>query len=69
MTYRCVLNDETTDKKIPGFLGYPTTLFLDRSGRVRMMLVGYSPKVRPEAIVTTLLAEAAKPDVHAGGSK
>jgi thiol-disulfide isomerase/thioredoxin len=56
--YTCVLNDETTEDKIPGFKGYPTTLFLDRTGKVRMMLVGYSPKVKLELIVTTLLSEA-----------
>lgn len=56
--YRCLLNDETTEPKIPGFQGYPTTLFLDRTGKVRMMLVGYTPKVRLEAIVSTLLAES-----------
>lgn len=67
--YRCVLNDETTEKKIPGFQGYPTTLFLDRSGNVRMMLVGYTPKVRLEAIVTTMLAEASEPGARVGGSK
>ncbi len=60
--YKCVLNDEKTEEKIPGFQGYPTTLFLDRSGKVRMMLVGYTPKAKLEAIVTTLLADASKPD-------
>ena len=56
--YACVLNDEKTEEKVPGFQGYPTTLFLDRSGKVRMMLVGYSPKVKLELIINMLLAEA-----------
>ncbi len=60
--YKCVVNDGKTEEKIPGFQGYPTTLFLDRSGKVRMMLVGYTPKVKLDMIVTTLLAESAKPD-------
>jgi len=55
--YPCVLNDDTTEGKIPGFQGYPTTLFLDRAGKVRLVLVGYTPLSRLEAIVTTLLAE------------
>lgn len=57
MKYPCVLNDDTTEEKIPDFKGYPTTLFLDRSGKVRLVLVGYTPLSRLEAIVTTLLAE------------
>ena len=57
MEYRCVLNDEKTEAKIPGFQGYPTTLFLDQSGKVRLTLVGYTPKARLEAIITTLMAE------------
>ena len=60
--YKCVINDGKTEEKIPGFQGYPTTLFLDRSGRVRMMLVGYTPKPKLEAIVTTLLADSSKPE-------
>lgn len=62
--YKCVLNDDKTEGKIPGFQGYPTTLFLDRSGKVRLTLVGYTPKPKLDAIVSTLLAEpaeAAKP--------
>jgi thiol-disulfide isomerase/thioredoxin len=55
--YKCLLNDDMTEAKIPGFQGYPTTLFLDRDGRVRLTLVGYTPRARLEAIVGTLLAE------------
>ena len=58
--YKCVLNDEKTEEKIPGFQGYPTTLFLDRSGKVRAMTVGYVAKAKLEAIVSTLLAEPAE---------
>ena len=55
--YPCVLNDDTITSKIPDFRGYPTTLFLDRTGKVRFSEVGYQPMARLEAIVTTLLAE------------
>lgn len=59
INYPCVLNDEKTEEKIPDFQGYPTTLFLDRTGKVRLKLVGYTPMARLEAIITTLLAEPA----------
>jgi len=59
--YKCVLNDDKTETKIPEFQGYPTTLFLDRSGKVRLAVVGSSPRARLEAIVTALLAEDFKP--------
>jgi thiol-disulfide isomerase/thioredoxin len=62
ISYKCVVNDGKTEEKIPGFEGYPTTLFLDRSGKVRMMLVGYTAKGKLEAIITTLLADSSKPD-------
>ena len=59
--YKCVLNDDKIESKIPDFQGYPTTLFLDRSGTVRMLIVGGQPKAKLEAVVATLLAEDAKP--------
>lgn len=59
MNYPCLLNDDATEGKVPGFQGYPTTLFLDRAGKVRLVLVGYVPLDRLETAVTTLLAEPA----------
>ncbi len=61
MEYPCLLNDDKTEEKIPGFQGYPTTLFIDRAGKVRMVLVGYTPEAKLEAIITTLLDETARP--------
>ena len=55
--YPCVLDDETTASKVPDFQGYPTTLFTDRTGKVRFSQVGYMPIGRLEAIVTSLLDE------------
>jgi hypothetical protein len=44
---------------VPDFVGFPTTLFIDRTGKVRLKLVGlHEPEVL-EGVVTTLLAEAA----------
>ena len=57
ITYPCVLNDDSIEGKIPGFQGYPTTLFLDKTGKVRLVLVGYTAMIQLEAVVTTLLAE------------
>ena len=61
MTYKCLVNDDKTEAKVPHFQGYPTTLFLDRTGKVRFQVVGLTPRVRLEAIITALLAEEARP--------
>ena len=53
--YNCVIGDEKTQKQVPDFQGYPTTLFLDRSGKVRMMIVGGQPLFRLEAAVEALM--------------
>lgn len=53
--YTCVIGDEKTQKQVPNFQGYPTTLFLDRSGKVRMMIVGGQPLFRLEAAIEALM--------------
>ena len=53
--YNCVIGDEKTQKQVPDFQGYPTTLFLDRSGKVRMTIVGGQPLYRLEAAVEALM--------------
>jgi thiol-disulfide isomerase/thioredoxin len=58
--YRCVINDGKTEEKIPGFQGYPTTLFLDRSGKVRMMIVGNPGKAKLDAVVAAIMSDDAK---------
>ena len=55
--YPCLLGDDATREQIPGFRGYPTTLFIDRSGRVRLQLVGYQEMATLEGVVTSLLEE------------
>ncbi len=57
MPYTCVLGDDATQQKIPGFNAFPTTLFLDRQGNVRKVLVGYHNMDRLDGIVTKLLSE------------
>jgi hypothetical protein len=39
--------------------GYPTTLFIDRAGKVRLQVVGYHPMAKLEGIVSELMAEKA----------
>jgi thiol-disulfide isomerase/thioredoxin len=59
VNYPCVLGDEETQAKIPDFQGFPTTLLIDREGKVRLKLVGYHPYEKLEAYVTELMAEEA----------
>jgi thiol-disulfide isomerase/thioredoxin len=55
--YNCVMGDEETQKQIPAFEGYPTTLFVDREGKVRAKVVGYHQYDDLEAMVEVLLNE------------
>jgi thiol-disulfide isomerase/thioredoxin len=56
--YPCVLGDEETQKQVPQFEGYPTTLFLDGTGKVRLLITGYHSLVALEAAVNGILDEA-----------
>ncbi len=57
INYPCILSDEETRAQVPGFRGYPTTLFIDRSGKVRMTAVGLHQYAYLEAVVNVLLEE------------
>ena len=57
ISYPCALIDQEMLKKVPKFEGFPTTLFLDREGRVRARETGYRPYDKLEEVVTALLAE------------
>jgi thiol-disulfide isomerase/thioredoxin len=57
ITYTCLLGDEKTRDQVPNFIAYPTLLFLDRTGRVRLLRLGLHPYELLEPIVTTLLEE------------
>jgi thiol-disulfide isomerase/thioredoxin len=64
INYPCVLGDDATRSRVPDFNAYPTTLFIDRAGKIRAKTVGYKPMAMIETIVTTLLeegGETAKP--------
>ena len=57
VTYTCVIGDAATQQSIPNFNAYPTTLFVDRAGKVRQTLVGAHELSVLEGIVGPLLAE------------
>jgi thiol-disulfide isomerase/thioredoxin len=55
VNYPCAIGDEATMEKVPDFQGYPTTLFIDREGVVRLQLVGFQPHSKLELVVQHLL--------------
>jgi thiol-disulfide isomerase/thioredoxin len=68
MNYRCALADEETVNKIP-VTAFPTTLFVDRTGKVRVKAVGYHDFVTLYAIVSRLVEEKADGDKPATEDK
>ena len=56
INYPCVLIDDSTTRKVPNFSGYPTMLFIDRVGKVRMSTVGVKPEAYWDALIAELLA-------------
>ena len=58
--YTCLLGDEVTKSKVPDFIGYPTMLFIDASGTVRLKTVGARPYAEMEAVVEVLMEERAE---------
>jgi thiol-disulfide isomerase/thioredoxin len=60
INYPCLLGDEATQQQVPvtdSQFPFPTTLFIDRSGRVRLKALGYHPYQKLEAIVQALMDE------------
>ncbi len=57
INYPCVIGDDETQARVPDLAGFPTTLFIDRTGKVRLKVVGLTPYEKLEAIVDVLLAE------------
>lgn len=57
--YPCALAPRAIIDSIPNFQGFPTMLFVDREGRVRLKQVGYAPGEVLEAAVVKLLEEGA----------
>ena len=57
MNYNCVIGDEETKQQVPNFRGYPTTLFIDQKGQVRLTLVGLHSMAKLESVVRSLIDE------------
>ncbi len=55
--YPCALLTRAVGRQIPDLQGYPTTLFLDRTGKVRLTAVGYHELSFLQTVVETLLRE------------
>lgn len=56
VSYICVIGDDKTRDQIPDFEGYPTTLFIDRAGKVRLKLTGGRKLAVLESFVKELLS-------------
>ncbi len=59
INYPCALGTEEIRQQVPDFGVFPTTLFIDRAGKVRAKIVGMHEYTFLEAIVKFLLAEPA----------
>ncbi len=57
INYPCIMGENSVRAQIPQFQGYPTTLFIDKTGRVRLKAVGLHDYAYLEAIVAQLLSE------------
>jgi cytochrome c biogenesis protein CcmG, thiol:disulfide interchange protein DsbE len=58
--FPCLIGDDALLRKIPGFLGYPTTFFLDHSGTVRVVAAGERSAMELEAILSLLMQPQAQ---------
>ena len=61
INYPLALGNESIKNQIPDFRGFPTTLFIDGTGRVRMKLVGKHSTQVIEAYIALLLSELGSP--------
>ncbi|MHB8973371.1 MAG: TlpA family protein disulfide reductase [Pirellulaceae bacterium] len=57
INYPCALGTRDILTQVPGFQGFPTTVFLDKTGRVRALESGLHKYEYLESIVKQLLAE------------
>jgi thiol-disulfide isomerase/thioredoxin len=57
ISYPCLLGDDVTLGRLQNFVGFPTTLFIDPSGKVRLQATGYQRYEQLEAVVQALLSE------------
>jgi len=69
--YPCLMGDDQTRERVPGFGAFPTSLLLDRSGKVRMLVVGYDEKSLQKIAdaIVVLLAEKSQTPADKKGKK
>ncbi|MCA1686500.1 MAG: TlpA family protein disulfide reductase, partial [Planctomycetia bacterium] len=67
IVYPCLVGDEATRNQVTDFAGYPTTLVIDRAGKVRLRLNGYQPLSSLETAATYFLGETAESPPKAKG--
>ncbi len=60
LPYPCALLTEDLSEKIPDLESLPTTLFFDRTGKLRLRVTGYHELPKLEVIVEQLLKEKAE---------
>lgn len=65
INYHLALGEEKLLTQLPSMEGYPTTLFIDREGKVRMLMVGLHSYESLEMVVKILLGPAAAADAKA----
>jgi thiol-disulfide isomerase/thioredoxin len=65
IAYPCLIGDEATQMRVPKFEGFPTTLILDRAGKVRLLITQNDQTSLNliESTVVVLLNELAPPAV------
>ncbi len=57
INYACAMGTDEVKAQVPNFEGFPTTLFIDGEGNVRLQLVGLHSYERLEAICQCLIDE------------
>jgi thiol-disulfide isomerase/thioredoxin len=68
INYPCSLIDDQAIRKVPDFRGYPTMLFIDRAGTVRLTTVGIKPDQYWNEVLDVLIAEPAQPASQTGST-
>jgi|GEM_PF-4154062 len=56
LPYTCLYGQPALTEQLPEFQGFPTMIFVDRTGEVRLAQTGYTPAPVLEAIVDSLMA-------------
>lgn len=58
--FPCLLGDKKTMRQVPDFRAFPTLLFLDRTGKVRLRMIGYHGYEKLQAVISLLIDEPRK---------